>query len=118
MSTRTLSIELPENLYIDLEDVAQAAGLPLEKVIIQSIRTGMPPSLSKVPAAFHAELLALNKLSDRDLIRVVEGELAPQAADDEQHRKADFNSLRRIYALSLLKWRGHPIPMPYESLVD
>ncbi len=118
MNTRSISIELPENLYADLEDVARAAGLPLEKVVLQSIRTGMPPSLSKVPPAFHAELLALNKLSDRDLIRVVEGELAPRATDDEQHRKADFNSLRRIYALSLLKWRGHPIPMPYESLVD
>ncbi len=118
MNIRSISIDLPENLYADLQDVAQAAGMPLEKVILQSIRTGMPPSLSKVPATFHPELLALNKLSDRDLIRVVEGELTPETTDDEQHRKADFRSLRRIYALSLLKWRGHPIPMPYESLVD
>ncbi len=118
MSTKKVTIELPDNLYAELKEVAKAADMPLQKVILQSIRTGMPPSLSKVPAAFHLELLALNKMSDRDLIRVMEGELAPEAADDEQHRKADFQSLRRIYAMSLLKWRGHPIPMPYESLVD
>lgn len=118
MSTKEIAIELPETLYNELQDVATAAGLPLEKVIVQTIRSGMPPSLSKVPAAFHQELLALNKLNDRDLIRVVEGDLPPAQRDDEQRRKADFQSLRRIYALSLLKWRGHPIPSPYETLVD
>ncbi len=118
MTTKKITIELPENLLAELQEVARAAGMPLQKVILQSIRTGMPPSLSKVPAAFHPELLSLNKMSDRDLIRVMEGELMPAAADDEQHRKADFLSLRRIYAMSLLKWRGHPIPLPYESLVD
>lgn len=118
MSTKKIAIELPENLYSELQDVATAAGLPLEKVILQTIRTGMPPSLSKVPVAFHQELLALNKFSDRDLIRVVEGDLPLEKRDDEQRRKADFRSLRRIYALSLLKWRGHPISSPYESLVN
>jgi len=117
MSTNKITIEVPDNLYTELSGVAKAASLPVEEVILQSIRSGMPPQLNKVPAAFHKELLALNKLSDRDLIRVAEGELSPKSADDEQHRKADFISLRRIYALSLLKWRGHPVPMPYESLV-
>ncbi|MCB8921854.1 MAG: hypothetical protein H6662_09735 [Ardenticatenaceae bacterium] len=118
MSAKRITIELPDNIFTELAGVAKAASLPVEEVILQSIRTGMPPTLNKVPTAFHKELLALNKLSDRDLIRVVEGELVPKSADDEQHRKADFVSLRRIYALSLLKWRGHPVPMPYESLVS
>ncbi|MCA9970559.1 MAG: ribbon-helix-helix protein, CopG family [Anaerolineales bacterium] len=114
---KKVTIEVPDSLYIELERIAAAADKSLSEVIAQSIRSGMPPSLSKVPSAFHDELLALNKLSDRDLIRVVEGDLTPQASEDEQHRKADFAALCRMYALSLLKWRGHPIPAPYESLV-
>ncbi len=116
MNTTSVTFNLPNNLYDELNQISEASGWSLEKVIVQTIRTGMPPSLNKVPVAFHEPLLALNKMDDRKLLQVVEGELADDFPQDEQHRKADYGTLRRMYALSLLKWRGHPIPTPYESL--
>lgn len=118
MSAKRVTIHIPDNLFLELQRIAAAADWTVEQVILQTIRTGMPPSLQKVPPAFHGELLALNKLNDRDLLRVAEGRLAASDPQDDEHRKADFGALRRIYALSLLKWRGHPIPAPYESMMD
>ena len=113
MSKKRVTIELSGHLHAELQDFADAAGLSLGEVIQQTIRAGMPPSLSKVPLSFHAELLSLNKMRDRDLLRIVEGQMAPPEPQDEEHRKADFDALRRTYALKLLRWRGHPIPSPY-----
>lgn len=116
MKTKKISVELPENLYNDLQEIAGASSWKFEDVILQTIRIGMPPSLNKVPPAFHDELLALNKLNDRGLFQVIENDSTAQDDQDEDHRRANFDALRRMYALSLLKWRGHPIPSPYESL--
>jgi hypothetical protein len=69
----------------------------------------MPPSLSKVPDVFHDELLSLNALSDKALLSVVDGKWPPPAGKGAVYKKADFISLRRTYALSVLRWRGHPI---------
>lgn len=114
MSTRTVQIELPSHIYEELADIASASTMSLEEVVLQTIKSGMPPSLGKVPPAFHEELIGLNGLSDQDLMRVLEGDWPAPEVKDDLHRKADFNSLRRMYALSLLRWRGHPIPNPYE----
>lgn len=114
MSTRTVQIELPPNIYDELADISGASTMSLEEVVLQTIKSGMPPSLGKVPAAFHDELISLNGFPDKDLLRVVEGDWPAPETNDELHRKADFTTLRRMYALSLLRWRGHPIPNPYE----
>ena len=116
-NTETVQIDLPLSIYHQLKDIADASSWTFEEVVLQTIRAGLPPLLSKVPHVFHEELLSLNSLSDRDLLRVVEGELPPTGDQNEEHKKADFDLLRRTYALSLLKWRGHPIPAPYESLI-
>lgn len=113
MKTKKVEVALPLSIYDDLQQIADASSWSLEKVIVQTIKSGMPPSLGKVPADFHTELIELNGLSDQELMRIVEGE-PPATALDEQRKKADFVALRRTYALSLLKWRGHPVPMPYE----
>lgn len=118
MSTKRITLNLPADLYRDLEEIAEASSTSVEEVVIQTVRAGMPPTLNKVPPAFHEELLVLNKLGDRELLQVVEGKLPGKRSDDEQRRKADFEALRRTYALSLLKWRGHPIPTPYESMIE
>lgn len=106
---KKVTLELSMTDYNLLKDIADACKWPLEEVIVQCIRGGMPPSLSKVPAAFHEELLALNALSDRDLMTVVDGKAAAPKGKDALYKKADFVALRRTYALSLLRWRGHPI---------
>ena len=113
MDTKVV-IELPEEVHFELSRIAQASKSTLAEVVLQSIRSGMPPSLGKVPADFHSDLLLLNGLPDQDLMRIVEGDWPVSQKKSELYKKANFEALRRIYALSLLRWRGHPIPTPYE----
>lgn len=106
---KRITLELSTTDYNLLKEVADACKWPIEEVVIQCVKGGMPPSLSKVPNAFHDELLALNGLSDRDLMKVVDGKWPASKGKGELYKKADFMALRRTYALSLLRWRGHPI---------
>lgn len=113
-----IKLELPSNIYNQLKAISDSSSWSFEEVVLQTIRNGLPPLLGKVPHAFHQQLLELNQLTDPDLWRVVEGKLSSTAdVQDEEHRQADFDLLRRTYALSVLKWRGHPIPEPYEALI-
>jgi hypothetical protein len=114
MKTKRITVELPEQIYENLRQIADASGWPLDQVLMQTIKTGLPPSLAKVPHAFHEELLGLNALGDLDLMRVADGH-SPLSHQDAMHTRADFATLRRTYALSLLRWRGHPVPGGYDS---
>lgn len=109
MKTHKVTIELSATDYMLLKEMADASKWPLQEVIMQCIQSGMPPTLSKVPEAFHDDLIFLNSLSDKDLMKVADGNWPEPKNQTELHRKADFSYLRRTYALSLLKWRGHPI---------
>ena len=105
-----VTIQLPDSLYQRLHNVAVASGWKLEEVVIQTIRSGMPPSLIKVPEKYHNELLALNKLDDQML-----WDACQKKSDEADH--AGLGLLRRAYAYALLKWRGHPLPDPSEFLL-
>lgn len=107
--TRKVTIELSEVDYSLLKEMADSSNWPLEEVIMQCIQAGMPPTLSKVPELFRPDLIGLNKMSDKELMQVADGHWPEPKNQTDLHRKADFTSLRRTYALSLLKWRGHPI---------
>jgi len=115
--TKKITIELSIADYERLQEIAQAASWTMEQVVEQCVRCGMPPSLHLVPMEFHEDLLVLNQMDDKTLLQIVEGTLPIRGKLDEFHRKADFPALRRTYALSLLRWRGHPVPIPYESFV-
>ena len=117
MKSKKVTVEIPESIYDDLQQIAQASTWSLEDVLLQTVKAGLPPSLSKVPEAFHAELLALNGLGDMDLMRVADGHWPEPQKQDLIHQKADFVTLRRTYALSLLRWRGHPVPGAYDSYI-
>ena len=115
---KQITIQLSDVEYAELNRIAEASFWSLEKVVEQCVRYGLPPTLNFVPAEFHDELLALNKMSDKDLLEISEGSNKVKGKMDDLHKKADFPALRRTYALSLLRWRGHPIPTtPYESLI-
>lgn len=113
-----IDLTLPQNVVEPLVQIAKASGKPLDEVVLQCIKGGMPPSLRKVPDSFHAELLALNGLEDMQLWQVIQGELPPKKKPSSAQEKADFETLRRAYAYSLLKWRGHPVPIPQELLIE
>lgn len=116
MSEKAVTIQIPDSIYAALNEVAGASGWTLQEVMLQCIRSGMPPLLNKVPENFHAELLALNKMNDRALLEVVEGGKAFE--DSAEAKKADLATMRRAYAYSLLRWRGHPLPEPGDLLLS
>jgi hypothetical protein len=106
---KKITLELSTTDYNLLKDIADASKWPIEEVAMQCLKSGLPPSLSKVPEAFHDELLSLNALSDQDLMKVADGKSPAPKEKSELYKKANFIALRRTYALSLLRWRGHPI---------
>lgn len=112
MDTVKVEVEIEEEVFAELQQMAKASTWSLNDVLAQTIKTGLPPSLAKVPAAFHEELLKLNRLGDKDLMKVADGDW-PMPEMDERHEKADFSTLRRTYAMSVLRWRGHPVPNLY-----
>lgn len=116
MKTKKFTLELSMTDYNIVKEIADACKWSVEEVLVQCIRAGMPPTLSKVPEVFHEDLLALNALDDRDLLRVVDGDWPAPKKQSELHKKADYLALRRTYALSLLRWRGHPTDH-YEALL-
>ncbi len=117
MKTKKVSIELSEADFEALESISKACGWSMSKVVGQCVKSGMPPSLNKVPELFHDELLALNKLDDRKLLDVLEDNLPSKKKETAAHKKANFSALRKTYALRLLRWRGHSIPLPFESMI-
>jgi hypothetical protein len=91
-----------------------------------------PPSWEDVPAAFQADLAALDRLDDEALWRTARsrrtetdtgrmGELLEKNANDQLteaeraeltylRTKADGLMLRKAHAAALLRWRGHTLP--------
>jgi len=132
MTVQGINLELPSALYQRLVEAAEASQQSLTEVVIQSIQTGLPPSLAQVPDRFRDDLRALNRFGDDVLWNVAVSDLAgdkvelyeqllvksqqEQLEEDEQHllatlrEEADLLMLRRAYAAALLKWRGHRIP--------
>lgn len=113
MDTVTVQVEIEEDVYAELQQMAEASTWSLNDVVAQTLKSGLPPSLSKVPVAFQAELLALNSLGDKELMGVADGIGIDLDALNDEQKKADFPTLRRTYAMSVLRWRGHPVPNLY-----
>jgi hypothetical protein len=131
MTVQGINLQLPPALYQRLVEVAEASQQSLTDVVIQSIQTGLPPSLEQVPDRFRDDLRALNQLSDdvlwdvatRDLVedkaelyeQLLSKNRQGQLGENEQQtldilrEEADLLMLRRAYAAALLKWRGHRV---------
>ena len=132
MTSQTITLHLPDKLYRRLIKAANTLQQPLDHVVIQSIRVGLPPSLDRVPERFQIDLQTLDRLSDEMLWQITRSDLEdakailyetlleknqqekPSQADqvklDTLREEADLLMLRRSYAYALLKWRGHHIP--------
>ena len=131
MAQQAITVELPDEVYERVQRTARAMQQPLEQVLARIVTAAMP-SLEKVPAAYRAELEALETLSDEDLWQVAQSHL-PLGQQHQltrlqrQHQKGTITAreqqalsrlrmeidrlmLRRSYAYLLLKCRGHRIP--------
>ncbi|MCB1318206.1 MAG: hypothetical protein KDK27_19705 [Leptospiraceae bacterium] len=133
MTTETVVLELPENIYKRLRSSAQSMHRSFEDVLFQSLEGNLPPSLEDLPVDLRDEIgLSLQQLDAQSLLKVAsepipseqwqqhqalleknqEQALTANEADLLEHlrNEADKAVLRRSYALALLKWRGFTVP--------
>ena len=132
MISRTVTMELPESLYVRLQQTAQATRQSLDAVLLRALQVGSPPTWETAPAEFQADLSALDRLDDATLWRIARTRATPAQMDryqalldknanqtlsdserDELTRlrtNLDRDMLRKAHAASLLQWRGHQVP--------
>ena len=70
MRTSTLTLALPDELYLRLERAATATRQSIEEVVLHALRLGSPPAWDDVPPEHQIDLAALEKLDagDYDLV--------------------------------------------------
>jgi hypothetical protein len=132
MTTHRVTIELPESILHRFVQIAEATQQPLEKLIAQSVVSNLPPSTENIPLELRAELIEMQTLSDNELLAI-----AQTQADTAQYKRheqlldkkqtelltsdeqdeltnlrliADRLMLRKSYAWSILRWKGHRLP--------
>jgi hypothetical protein len=132
MSARTVTMELPEKLYLRLQQTAQAPQQSFEAIVLRALQVGSPPAWESAPAEFQTDLAALDRLDDATLWRMARYRataaqmdhyqtlLDKNAADtlstEERAELAqlrtefDRRMLQKAHAAALLQWRGHQIP--------
>ena len=132
MTLQTVTLELPENIYLRLLQAAHATKQSLNNIILRAVDMGSPPDWKDVPAEYQADLAALDYLDDNALWRIARssqhdtdfaqyGDLLDKnkngTISDEECRRlaglrtaADLFMIRKAHAAALLRWRGHKIP--------
>jgi hypothetical protein len=130
-------MQLPERLYVRLQQTAQATKQSFEDILLRALQVGSPPSWETAPAEFQAELAALDRLDDATLWRIARTHTTEAEMERYQilldknanntlstkereeltqlRTEADQQMLRKVHAAALLQWRGHQIP-PAEKL--
>ena len=133
MTVQTIALDLPEDIYERLQRMAEATNQPLEKVMFQTIRGNLPPSVDDLPSELRDELASLQDLSDKALWAIAKDPLPPDQWRRHEHllgknqsgtltnaEREELSRLRaatdrfvfrRSYALALLKWRGYTLPI-------
>lgn len=134
MASRMITLDLPENLYIRLQQAAQATQQSFDEILLRVIQVGSPPGWDDVPAEFQADLATLDRLDNTALWQVARARqseadmtryqtlldnnanatITPTEQDELNRLRTAFDRqmLRKAQALALLRWRGHPVPPP------
>ena len=137
MTVKSVMLQLPEALYLRLQQAANGMHQSLDEVLIRAVQVGSPPSWEDAPASFQGDLAALDRLDDQSLWRIARRTQLEQdwtryqelleknangviTADErielEQLRtEADRFMLRKAHAAALLRWRGHSVPLAISS---
>ena len=139
MTTRTITLQLPESLYTRLQQAALATRRSLDDVLVHAVQVGSPPRWDDAPAEFQADLAALDRLADEVLWRIARSrkteadmeryqELLDKNANDALSAEegdelvrlrveSDRFMLCKAHAAALLRWRGYQVP-PAEMLQE
>lgn len=129
---QTITIELSEPLYEQLQRAAKLSHQPMETIVEQSLAHSLPPLLEEIPEPYQAELFPLLQMDTAALQEEVrrvfpaerweryesllekkkrEGliEEAERELDALRH-EADVLMYKKAYAAVLLKRRGYHPP--------
>ena len=132
MTARTVTLQLPENLYLRLQQTAQATKQSFDAILLRALQVGSPPAWESAPSEFQADLAALDRLDDAALWRIARTHvtlaqmdryqllldknanetisLEEQAELTQLRLEFDRQMLQKVHAAALLQWRGHQIP--------
>jgi len=84
VSSRTITITLPEGLYQRIWETAEATSLSLEEVLTQSVVLSLPELEPDLPADIRSKLAALSLLSDEELWK-----MANSTMDEEKQTQLE-----------------------------
>jgi hypothetical protein len=133
MNNHSVTIELPDDLFQRLSQLAEAMNRPVAEVVAQSFMGIFPPEIDLASSELRPELLKMQFLSDAELLSIAqavvtteqqsyhEGLLAKNAAnsisDNEREglvrlrSMIDRQMLCKAHVWSILRWRGHRIQL-------
>jgi hypothetical protein len=122
-------MQLPENLYLRLQQPAQATQQSFETILLRALQVGSPPAWESAPAEFQADLATLDRLDDATLWHMARHRATVTEMDryqtlldknvndmlsaEEQAELAQLRiefdrlMLQKAHAATLLQWRGH-----------
>jgi hypothetical protein len=128
---QTVTLELPQTIYLPARRMAEATNRPLEDLLVSALKASLP-SLDGLPVELADRLVELENLDDeslsqvmlskvpavqqRELDRLLHKNQAGTLADQERRkldqlqREADRVMLRKARAAVLLRFRGHRLP--------
>jgi hypothetical protein len=132
MATQAITIDLPEAIVQQLIRLAEITRQPIESLVAQSVVSNLPPMMETASPEMQRELLNLQTLSIEDLLTIANSQIDPTMHQQhvellsknqqgtltapergtlmEYQDLCDRLMLRKAYAWSVLRWRGHPIP--------
>jgi hypothetical protein len=132
MNNHSITIELPEDIFQQLTQIAETIKRPLAEIVAQSVVSNLPPPIDLAAPELQPELLRMQNLSDSELLSIAQTIVSPaqqhhheqllaknassDLSDTEQQELTDLRStldqltLFKAYAWALLRWRGHRIP--------
>lgn len=132
MSTATVTLEIPDNIYQRLVYTASATKRPLEDIIIQALKVGQPPVWDNIPDEFQADLINLDLLDDQKLWEIATSKKTSEDLEkydlllsknkngnlteteklelSKIRHEFDIFMLRKAQSAALLHWRGYQVP--------
>ncbi len=130
----TITLQIPDPLYHRLVNTARATNRPVEDVMLHALKVGSPPDWENVPDEFQVDLEALDKLENEALWKIAQSRKTAEDMaryDDLLERnqgqtlteterielmtlrtETDRFMLLKAHAATLLRWRGHHVPLP------
>ena len=133
MTLSTITVTIPEMLFLQLEAAARSSAQSLDAVVARSLERTIPPQLAALlPGTLQAELEAMEHLSDEALRALAMSVMPPERGQvidalialsqdgplspDQQAQltallaESEALMVRKAHAFVLLKGRGHAPP--------